>query len=266
MRIGYHMTPNPVTIDSRARLNEAVRLMERFGISHLPVVDDERRLTGVVTHRELLQAACQDMRFAECSVADVMLRRPVTLSSGASMTSAVSLVCEKHVDSLIVVDSQNRVEGIITRADLLLVMSRLLGLDREGSCVEVALLEHNDDLAIAFNALREVGAKVISAIGACVRDDGDEPALYLRVDDSTPKRVEEALARAGLILLEPENATSTIVSRKRPRHQLNGNSSMRLLARLLRTNFDDQPRHDPLQRLEIGSPRMTVSDPSAPAE
>ena len=48
-------------------------------------------------------------------------------------------------------------------------------------------------------------AELSSAIAARVRDDGDEPALYLRIAGSNRPAVESELRQAGLIPLVPEN-------------------------------------------------------------
>ncbi|MFE9451786.1 CBS domain-containing protein [Streptomyces sp. NPDC006739] len=52
---GGIMSAPAVTVRAQAGLPEAARLMTRHGIERLPVVDEEDRLVGIVTHRDLLQ-------------------------------------------------------------------------------------------------------------------------------------------------------------------------------------------------------------------
>lgn len=134
---------------------------------------------------------------------EAMVEHPVTVDSDASMATALSLFSKRRRDSLLVVEDGNRLIGILTRADIVRTMVRLVGLEVDGRCVAVSLVDANSNLGQAFEAVRESGAELISAIAACCRDDGDEPALYLRTRDSSPQRLERALSRAVLILLDP---------------------------------------------------------------
>ncbi|MEB2837268.1 MAG: CBS domain-containing protein [Desulfurococcales archaeon] len=52
-RLSEVMTPNPITIDVDSPVEDAVRLMERKRIRHLPVVDREGRLVGIVSLRDI---------------------------------------------------------------------------------------------------------------------------------------------------------------------------------------------------------------------
>ena len=54
MRVRDVMAPNPITIDPEAPLETAVAVMLERRVRHLPVVDDEGRLMGIVTDRVIV--------------------------------------------------------------------------------------------------------------------------------------------------------------------------------------------------------------------
>jgi signal-transduction protein with cAMP-binding, CBS, and nucleotidyltransferase domain len=145
-----------------------------------------------------------------------MLSDPVSITADATLGAALRVMHAQRVSSLPVVDAGGRVEGIITRQDLLSLMCRMLALDHEGSSVELALHEEKTDLVAAFEVLNSLKTEVLSAVASLVRDDGDEPALYLRIAQRNPRPVESALARAGLILLEPEMEAERLDSAEQP--------------------------------------------------
>jgi CBS domain-containing protein len=54
------MTPHPITIPPETHLDECVRLMEKHGIYHLPVVDDRGMYRGMISVQDLLRIIASD--------------------------------------------------------------------------------------------------------------------------------------------------------------------------------------------------------------
>jgi CBS domain-containing protein len=208
MLIRNHMMLDPVTVRPDTPVAWAAELMEHYAIADLAVVDERSTLVGMVCERDILKAAASFGGTHEnLCVADVMQSEFPTIDANASIAEALKLFCEHKCSSLPVIARESLV-GLISQWDVMDIMYKFLSLDRDGGSVEVALIEYKDDLARAFQALRDCDADVISVVAAGVRDDGEEAALYLRVDRDKCRQVERSLARAGMILLEPENHTN----------------------------------------------------------
>ena len=60
MRVSEVMTPHPITIPPETHLDECVRLMEKHGIYHLPVVDDRGMYRGMISVQDLLRIIASD--------------------------------------------------------------------------------------------------------------------------------------------------------------------------------------------------------------
>ena len=107
------MVDEPITITASATIGEADELCGRYRISGVPVVDDELHLLGIVTNR--------DMRFETDPrrlVGDVMTRMPlVTGQVGISGDDALALLAKHKIEKLPLVDSQDRLCGLITLKD-----------------------------------------------------------------------------------------------------------------------------------------------------
>ena len=107
------MVDQPITIGPDATIREADELCAQFRISGIPVVDDSRRLLGIVTNR--------DMRFEdnpERLVRDVMTKMPlVTGWPGIHPDEALQLLAQHKIEKLPLVDSTNRLRGLITLKD-----------------------------------------------------------------------------------------------------------------------------------------------------
>jgi CBS domain-containing protein len=60
MRVSEVMTPHPITIPPDTHLDECVRLMEKHGIYHLPVVDERENYRGMISVQDLLRIIASD--------------------------------------------------------------------------------------------------------------------------------------------------------------------------------------------------------------
>jgi CBS domain-containing protein len=122
------MSRDPVTIGPDAPLGVALETMRRREIRHLPVVDADGRLVGILTDRDLRQACFARTRalresFTDLRVEDVMTWAVVTIPPGASLRQAAAVMFDRRIGGLPVV-SDGRLVGILTERDLLSVFAR----------------------------------------------------------------------------------------------------------------------------------------------
>ncbi len=118
-----------VTAQSSDTLADAVMTMKEHGFSQLPIVDDER-LVGMVTESDLLAKLVEGRAKLSSSVAEVMFRRVVTVRSGEEAGSLRRLFAEGLVG--VVVDDDQRVLGVVTKMDLVDVLTTSLDESIEG--------------------------------------------------------------------------------------------------------------------------------------
>jgi IMP dehydrogenase len=105
---------NPVTIAPEATLREAVQLMDRFGISGMPVVDEGQRLVGILTSRDLRFAADLDQPVSRAMTEEGLITAPV----GTSLGEAEEILHRNRIEKLPVVDSERKLRGLITFKDI----------------------------------------------------------------------------------------------------------------------------------------------------
>lgn len=206
MFIADRMTAKPVTVLASETLATAAELLRSKDIHHLPVVDASDRLVGIISDRDVRSATGFDRHpDAQLTVAEVMTSEPRTLPLNSTLDEALDVFCTARLGALPVVSSGQLV-GIISRRDLLQAFHDVLGLGAPGVRIEVALPNGPVDLAHAFEALKDCGDALISAIVSQLRKDGSEPSLYLRVQSAHARDVERRLRDATLILLLPEQS------------------------------------------------------------
>ena len=117
MLVRNHMSTPAVTIASDADYKTALKLMQESALHHLPVVDAAGKLVGMAAERDLLRAATHYLQSA-VEIGDVMHRGVVTVSPEMPITQAASLMVDKHIGGLPVVDANEGLVGIITETDV----------------------------------------------------------------------------------------------------------------------------------------------------
>ena len=146
MRVDDVMSRKVVTIGPSDNCFEAVGRMHRAGIRHLPVVDGDERLLGIVTDRDLrhhlfsaavfpvLSLTSLDTLLMASRVSDLMTKDVVTLGPEDSLADAAGLMMTKKIGSL-PVTANGRVVGMLTETDML----RLIFQGKVGApeCTEV---------------------------------------------------------------------------------------------------------------------------------
>lgn len=109
-----------VTIEPSACAREAAMRMEQQSVSSLVVADDERRVAGIVTDRDLVRRVmARGADPAEVTVASIMTRDPVTVRNDVSVHEAVRRMRNNGVRRLPVVDDDERVIGLINLRSVL---------------------------------------------------------------------------------------------------------------------------------------------------
>lgn len=120
------MTTQLITVNASEPIKEARAEMDIGVVRHLPVVDDRGRLVGVVSDRDLL-ASKRGHR-----IADVMTRDVITTRPDAPAAEAASVMLDHKISSVLVVNEDQLLVGMITQTDYLELARRaLLGLPLE---------------------------------------------------------------------------------------------------------------------------------------
>ena len=109
------MIVDPVTMHPDQKISEVLEVMERYRISGVPIVEDGRKLVGIVTNR--------DLRFEtnlEQKVSNVMTKKNlVTASEGITLEESKVLLHKNRIEKLLVVNDKGDLLGLITIKDIM---------------------------------------------------------------------------------------------------------------------------------------------------
>jgi len=143
MSLEMIMSTDLKTISPGENLAAARALMHDNRIHHLPVVDDDEKLVGLLTLTNLLAATDSILResdsrmhAAEISVKDIMVTEVATVDEHASLRKA-ALFLEKHRIGCLPVVTDGSLRGIITDTDFVGVAINLLEQIEDSEPIEV---------------------------------------------------------------------------------------------------------------------------------
>jgi CBS domain-containing protein len=134
MKIKQVMNRPAVTCPSNSTADHAARLMWEFDCGIIPIVDDDGRLEGVVTDRDLCMAAyTQGQPLGSVPVASAMARQVVAAHEDDAIETVEGLMRDHQIRRLPVIDSEHRPIGIVSLNDLarLAAHAKRSGVDRE---------------------------------------------------------------------------------------------------------------------------------------
>lgn len=113
-RSEYGMILDPITLTSDKYISDAVDLMNKYRISGIPIVDNEQRLIGIVTNRDLRFNPAPDEKIESLMTKQNLITAPI----GTTLDEAEKILQKHRIEKLPVVDDQNRLKGLITFKDI----------------------------------------------------------------------------------------------------------------------------------------------------
>ena len=108
------MIYDPVVIKRGSSVHDALDLMSEYKIGGIPVVDDDRKLVGIVTNRDLRFERDVNKRIDEVMTSENI----VTTHQGTTLEDAAQILQEHKIEKLPVVDAQGKLVGLITYKDI----------------------------------------------------------------------------------------------------------------------------------------------------
>jgi IMP dehydrogenase len=177
---------DPIVLSRNALIEEALRLMAENRIGGIPVVDENRKLVGILTNR--------DLRFEtdpQKPVWEVMTKENlITTPEGTSLRQAEGILQEHKIEKLPVVDAEGRLVGLITYKDILKIKDFPMACkDRMGRLRVGAAVGVTADLSERVQALVQAGVDVLTVDTAHAHSRGVLEALSM-VKKITGDRVD----------------------------------------------------------------------------
>ena len=152
------MIYDPVTIRRGSTVKDALELMHDYHIGGIPVVDDDNKLVGIVTNRDLRFERRMDKKIDEVMTKENL----VTTHQQTDLVAAAQILQENKIEKLPVVDKNNRLVGLITYKDITKAKDKPMACkDEKGRLRVAAGVGVTTDTMDRAKALVEAGVDAI---------------------------------------------------------------------------------------------------------
>jgi IMP dehydrogenase len=152
------MIQDPVTLHVEAKVTEALDLMQIHKIGGIPIVDNNKKLIGILTNRDLRFETNMNKSVTEIMTSENL----ITASKGTDLTQAREILNKYKIEKLPVVDDHNTLIGLITYKDILKLESYPdSSKDNLGRLVVGGALGISSDTYERLEALVHVGVDVV---------------------------------------------------------------------------------------------------------
>src|SRR5208283_2288721 len=213
MFIDKTMTRNVIKVSMETGILEAKALLEKYHIRHLPVVQDDNTLIGVVTDRDVRSALPSPLlieqetdkekeQISKIRVKDIMTKNPIVISPTNTLEDALLLMQKVNVGAFPVVDQQNKLQGIISIRDLMRAFINVLGIEQPGTLLCILAEDKLGTMKRIVDAISEERIPFGSILVARHWEEGKRAVFpYLLTSNVAP--VKRKLERLGFKLLNP---------------------------------------------------------------
>jgi acetoin utilization protein AcuB len=177
------MIRNPITISGDTTVMDALHLMREKSVRHLPVVDTNGRMVGIVSEKDLFHASPSPVTSLNVwevkemlhllTVKKVLSEKLITIDEDSPLEDAAVVMSSKKISALPVTRGKSLV-GIITKTDLFKAFLNLLGGNRSGVRVTVVVSGIKGDMAKISDAIFSCGGDIVGLGMNEVKENGKE--------------------------------------------------------------------------------------------
>jgi CBS domain-containing protein len=149
MQVKDLMTKEVICVHADAKINEVSQLLTGKSIHGLPVLDSNDLIAGIITESDFFIKDIPDLylpsyielikkgefakrmdgdekekitKLMEAKASDIMTTDPITVQAETEINEVIKIIKEKHLFTLPVIDNGNKVVGIITLADIIVLL------------------------------------------------------------------------------------------------------------------------------------------------
>ena len=193
MKIKALMIPDPISINEKTSVREAIEIMKANSIRHLPVTQEGNLLVGFVTLADLKMGLIPSM-VAGLTLSDLMIKNPITVEPENDIEIAAQLIY-KHKISGIPVVKKGKLVGIITESDMLRAFIDMMGILNASSRIDVAIRSEPGRLRKAVQIIEENGGEIVNV--GMTPQKSRRKVYFFRLNPCQTGLIKDALEEEG---------------------------------------------------------------------
>lgn len=206
MYVGRIMHTDLITVSPSTSLEDAAILISKKRIDHLPVVNDNGRLVGILSDRDLklyraspattLSKNELNYLLQQVIVEMIMIKTVITISPGTTVERAALIMQENDINALPVTEGDHLV-GIITSTDVMGVLLSAIGISDDSVRLGVMVRDSIGALSSVSTILKREEINIQSLFSWPEKDHDGVYQLVMRIPETNSDKAIDALTDAG---------------------------------------------------------------------
>lgn len=201
------MKKNVTTLSPDDSISTAIKVMDEKKIRHIPVVDTNQHVIGLISDRDIRDAKPSILDFTDqkntldSPIKEIMVKDVIT-GHPLDFVEEISAIFSQHRIGCLPIESNGVLVGIITETDLLHTFAELTGANQPGSQLEIKVPNRAGTLAEVVNVIKNHKVNIHSVL---VYPDKDVQykILVLRVQTMNPTKIITNLKNEGYTVMWP---------------------------------------------------------------
>ncbi|MEN2769169.1 acetoin utilization AcuB family protein [Ornithinibacillus xuwenensis] len=210
MHVEAIMNRTVITLRANETIATAHQLLSGNKIRHIPIVDDDYSVIGIVSDRDVRDAnpsiltEKQDKSILEKEIHTIMSSPVITVHPLDFVEEVARIFYDREIACLPVV-SNNKLVGVITEKDLLYTLIQLTGTHIQGSQIEVKVPNKPGILPEVASVFGKHGLNISSVLVYPYKNDHQYKILVFRIQTMNPLPIIRELRSLGYELMWPNN-------------------------------------------------------------
>lgn len=187
---------------------DAINLMDAKRIRHIPIVNEEKHLLGLITVAKIREATPSIFHANEHpedlkKTLDTIMEKDVITGHPLDFVEEAAGLFYEHKISCMPIINDKKLVGIITETDLLRTMVELTGVHQPGSQIEIKVPNISGMLSDIASIIRNRKANILSVLVYPDKEDEKKKIIVIRVQLMNPTGLIQDLKKAGHQVLWP---------------------------------------------------------------
>jgi acetoin utilization protein AcuB len=184
------MTTDVITVDEDASMMKASIIMKEKKIRCLPVVNKKGELVGIVSDRDLKDAAPSkattldvyelNYLLSSIKIKDLMTTNLAYVRPDETVEFAAILMLENKISSLPVINNKGKLIGIVTQTDIFKVLINIAGVYTGGIQFAFSLEDRSGSIREAADTIRMYGGRIVSILSTRETAEEGRRNVYIR--------------------------------------------------------------------------------------
>lgn len=202
------MIKDVITLTQDSTIEQAIETVKEKKIRHIPIVDDNQNLVGLLCDVDIRSATPSIFRIDEYKddllrpVSEIMVKEVLTAHPLDFVEEIAYTFYDQRISCMPVV-SNHRLVGIVTETDLLHTYVELTGANQPASQIEVKVRNRPGTLSEIAAIIKRMNANVNSIFIYPFKDDPAVKVLVLRVQTMNPTKIIDSLSSEGFEVIWP---------------------------------------------------------------